>query len=191
MKKYKVYRLIDQNSEIKYIGQTRTQLYRRLSAHKVRFSDRTFTMELIDSFDSPEPMYLLEAELIKKYDLVNKGWNKAFGFSKTPEQFSQTGSNNGFFGHKHRQEICEKIGKRSIGNKYAKGSKSRRGQKNGEFWRKVISEAKSKRVLCLDTGIEYKSCREAANTLKLNETKISAVCRGVRNTTGKLRFKYL
>lgn len=46
-----------------------------------------------------------------------------------------------------------------------------------------------KKVLCTNTGIEYESCREAAQKLNLSRAFISNICRGVN--IGKLNFKYV
>lgn len=193
MKKYKVYVLKEKNGDIKYVGQTRQTLARRFSGHinVSKFPHKEFTIELVADFDRPEPMYKLEAMLIEQYNTVNNGWNRARGYIDCPKQFDGAGEKNGFYGHKHRKEVCKKIGKRSIGNSYAKGNKSRKGRKNSEYHNRMISEKKSRRVMCIDTGEIFKSGREAAKKLNLQRSKISLVCNGKRRTTGGLRFCFV
>lgn len=193
MKKYKVYCLRDIDGNIKYIGQTRQPLNRRKNGHKYQshFKDEYFTIELVADFDIPEPMYKLEAMLIEQYDLVANGWNQAHGYSECPEQFEASGEKNAFYGHKHTKEVCEAIGKRSIGNSYAKGNLSRKGMKNSEYHNRRISEAHAKKVMCVETGIVYKSGRAAAKALGLRASKISNVCNGKRSTTGGYHFVFV
>lgn len=50
--------------------------------------------------------------------------------------------------------------------------------------------ANTKRVICLDTGVIYKSAKEAARLLNLNSSHISSCCTGKRKTCGKLRFSH-
>lgn len=193
MKKYKVYCLRDKNGEIKYVGQTRQSLSKRLRGHRdnKNFPTKEFTIELIADFDTPEPMYKLEGMLIQQYDLVNNGWNKAYGYSEMPKQHNAEGFNNSFYGHKHRQETKDLIGLQKKGNSYAKGNKSRTGRKNSENHKKIVSEKKSKKVMCLETGEVFKSGREAAKKLNLQRSKISNVCKGKRKSTGGYTFCFI
>lgn len=193
IKKYKVYCLRDRDGNIKYVGQTRQTLSRRFTAHKCgsHFKDEFFTIELIQSFDIPEPMFALEAMLIKQYDLINIGWNRAEGYEEGKQLHNASGEMNGFYGHKHRKEVCEAIGKRSLGNKYAKGSKSRSGQKNKPEHQKAIVEALQKRIMCVDTGEVFESITSAAKKYGLNKSKITLVCQGKRKSTGGLKFIYI
>lgn len=193
IKKYKVYCLRDKSENIKYVGQTRQTLQKRYSAHKCgsHFKNEFFTIELIQSFDNSEPMFALEAMLIKQYNLVENGWNRAEGFEKGKKLHNVSGELNGFYGHKHREEVCKKIGERSKGNEYAKGSKSRRGLKNSPEHIKALVESRQRKVMCVETGEVYKSGREAAEKLGLKRSKICLVCQGKRKSTGNLRFIYV
>lgn len=65
---------------------------------------------------------------------------------------------------------------------------ARKGKTNSKKHNDIISKAKSKKVMCLENGITYKSRREAAKDLGLNSAKISLVCNGKRNTTGGYHF---
>ncbi len=193
MKKYKVYCLRDRQKNIKYVGQTRQSLQKRYNAHKTakRFPTDEFTIELVADFDEASEMYKLEAMLIEQYNLVNKGWNKEYGKVKVPKETSQAGENNQFYKHSHRPEVREAIGKRSIGNKYAVGSKSRKGLKNSEYHNQRISECSSKPTLCVELNKIFKSVTQAAKELNLQVSKIAAVCRGKRKSTGGYTFRYV
>ena len=72
-----------------------------------------------------------------------------------------------------------------------KGNKNMRGIKLSEEWKRHISEAnQKKKVICIETGIVYKSSTEAAKLTGLHRTKIVSVCTGNRKTTGGYHFKY-
>lgn len=193
MKKYKVYSLKDKSGNIKYVGQTRQPLEKRRSSHKnaSHFKSEYFTIELIADFDTPEPMYKLEAMLIEQYDLVLTGWNKSFGYIEGKCQVSQSGENNQFFGQKHGPDTIEILRKNSTGNSWAKGNPSRSGQKNSPDHQKKIDEGRSKPVMCMETGIVYKSGVEAAKEMGLQKSKICLVCKGIRKHTGGFRFVYV
>lgn len=47
-----------------------------------------------------------------------------------------------------------------------------------------------KKVICLETGIIFNSASEAERNMNLCTNKVSAVCRGVRKSTGGYRFMY-
>ena len=193
MKRYKVYCLRNKENEIKYVGQTRQDLRKRLAGHRESswFKAEYFTMELIMDFDLPEPMFELESMLIKHYDLVNCGWNKAYGYENGKKEFDASKANNGFYGHSHTEQVCNNIGERSLNNQYAKGNKSRTGRNNTEEHKKVNSDKISIKVICLETGEVFKSGHEAANKLGLCRSKISNVCHGKRKTTGGYHFKFV
>ena len=48
----------------------------------------------------------------------------------------------------------------------------------------------SKSVVCVETGIEYESIKEAARKTGLSKNKISYCCRGIRNKTGGFHWKF-
>jgi len=192
MKKYKVYCIRDKNKTIVYVGQTRTSLSNRMKVHRHQKKlDKTYTIELISDFDRPEPMFKLEAMLIKQYNLVNKGLNNSYGYIDCPDKLDFDGEINAFYGHKHTKKTKEKSRLRALGNKYALGSKSRKGQKNTPEHQRKIVEANQKKVICVDTGEVFDSAHHAAKKLGLSNSqrqKISMVCHGKRKTTGGYKF---
>ena len=48
----------------------------------------------------------------------------------------------------------------------------------------------SKPVRCVETGEVFESSGEASRHKKINQSHISAVCRGIRKTAGKLHWEY-
>lgn len=66
--------------------------------------------------------------------------------------------------------------------------------KHKETANKNLIEAnkkRSKKILCIETGIIYESASEAARQNNLSQGNISSVCRGERKTTGKMHWKYI
>ncbi len=49
----------------------------------------------------------------------------------------------------------------------------------------------SRPVVCIETGVTFRSARHAAQVLGLNQSHISKCCRGVYSKTGGLHFKFL
>lgn len=64
-------------------------------------------------------------------------------------------------------------------------------KKSIETRSKKTQPKESKRVICLDTGIEYESIQQASRILNLNPSSISACCRGVLKKTNGLRWSFL
>jgi group I intron endonuclease len=71
------------------------------------------------------------------------------------------------------QELRELSRNRMIGNKLGLGGKS-----------------SSRKVKCLNNGVEYESVRAAAKELSINESHIPQVCRGKENHVGGYKFTY-
>ena len=57
-------------------------------------------------------------------------------------------------------------------------------------WVQKIADAKSKPVICIDTGVEYKSALEAHRATGANKISIRQACRGEYKTAGGLRWRY-
>lgn len=51
-------------------------------------------------------------------------------------------------------------------------------------------EFRSKRIVCIETNIIYRSMREAERILGIPNTSISLCCRGLAKTAGKLHWKF-
>lgn len=70
-------------------------------------------------------------------------------------------------------------------------SKSQIGELNHMYGRKGMNNPSSKRVINLTDNIIYDSATLCANSEGLSISKICAVCRGDRATTGNKQFAYL
>ena len=71
-----------------------------------------------------------------------------------------------------------------------KASESLKKIKKTPEWIQKIAEAKSKPVICIDTGVEYKSALEAHKATGANKISIRQACRGEYKTAGGMRWRY-
>lgn len=69
-------------------------------------------------------------------------------------------------------------------------SKTFRGMKRSEEFCRKLGERKSKPVICLETGIRYKSITQAALELGVNRMGITHVLKGKAKTCGGYKFAY-
>lgn len=184
MKNYKVYYLRDKNKEIVYCGLTGNSLIKRFNDHVLRkkLKREDYSIELVQEYLTLEEAAILERMLISQYKLTERGMNKSPG--------SIDGNSQNHNEEQKRKWSEERRGKPVSPEHAEKNRKARIGKKNSEHHKKMVSEKKSKSVICLETGIVYKSARHAAKELNLQYSKISLVCNGIRSTTGGLHFKF-
>lgn len=175
-----------------------------------KFGFDNFEHEVVRSNLHEDNAYELEKELIHKYNSTNPdyGYNKSTG-----------GRYNYGHSFKHTEEARQKISEAGRGRYHTeetkrKMSENRRGEKNpmygkhpseetrrklsearrnriiSEETKRKIGEAHSKRVTCIETGITYKSMRQAAKETNGNDVCINRACRGKSNTSGGYHWKY-
>lgn len=142
-----------------------------------------FKIELVEDYLSLEQAVILEEMLINQYD------TRKNGFNISPKSI------NGY-SNQHSSEMKAKWSEDRKGKKVSeehavKNRIARLGHKNSQEHKTRISAAKSKPVMCLESGQVFKSAREAAKKLNLQYSKISLVCAGKRNSTGGLHFKFV
>lgn len=65
-----------------------------------------------------------------------------------------------------------------------------RGMKRSEEFCRKVGERKSKAIVCVETGVRYKSLTEAAAVLGVNRTGITNMLRGKTKTCGGYTFAY-
>lgn len=139
---------------------------------------------------------LTEAEALKFEMVLIKGLRKAGA-----NLCNLTDGGEGVSGFKHSAESKERM-------KITNRGKAKSGYKLSEEHRKKLSLAKLgkpasklqvvasargrwKPVICIDTGVEYPSIKEASKITGINSDSISFVCRGKRQTAGKMQWKFL
>lgn len=71
-----------------------------------------------------------------------------------------------------------------------KASESLKKIKKTPEWIQNIVNAKSRAVVCIDTGVEYKSALEAHKQTGTNVKSIRSACRGDYKTAGGFRWRY-
>jgi len=184
LKNYKVYLIKETKSNnIIYVGLTSQPLSRRFSQHvsKRNLNRDEYKIELAQEYLTLNESVILEEMLIKQHN------TRVTGFNVSPASIN--GYSNLHSEDQKNKWSEERKGKKVSEEHAAKNRIARLGQKNSpEHQAKII---RPKSVICIETGIIYKSAREAASKLHLQYSKISLVCNGLRNSTGNLHFKFV
>jgi group I intron endonuclease len=194
-----------------------------LSKAIAKYGAENFTIEEIDRADEQADLdkkeiywisfYRADKDRNYNYNAGGRG-NRSKHTEETKNKLSQKlkGKNNPNWGipkserwKKHMSSIMK--GRPVSEETKTKIANTLRNRKNGprsEETKRKISEAQkgkprnqknfTKSVICLDTGIEYKSIVEAAKQLGFTNSqrcKISAVCLGKRKMVGGKRFAHV
>ena len=78
----------------------------------------------------------------------------------------------------HTEETRAKLSARLLGHNVSEKS------------RKATSDRQSKAVVCLETGVVYKSAQEAADVLGIGRTSVGRAARGTASSAGGLHFRF-
>lgn len=90
-------------------------------------------------------------------------------------------------------ELRKKVSERMKGNKNCLGKKLTQETKNKISISHLKSDKKTKYkkpVICIETNIKYNSIKEASRLTNIDGRCIQKVCKGERNTAGKLHWKF-
>ena len=101
--------------------------------------------------------------------------------------------NKNLFGYCHTEESKRKISEAQKGNKNCLGRILSQETRNKISISHLKSEKKNKykkSVICIETNIKYNSIKEAGRILQINSRSIQKVCKGERQTAGKLHWKF-
>ena len=141
--------------------------------------------------------------IVRKISEKNKGKNPYV--NKTEEEMEiirgkmseshkgkQTGKNNPFYGKHHSEESKQKMSESNKG----KNSFENKTKEEMETIGKKISEACSKKVICITTGEIFNSIKKAGNYYNVAKNTISFCCKKKYKSAGKLngvrlQWKYL
>lgn len=85
------------------------------------------------------------------------------------------------FGDDVRKRVSDGVRRALTEGKMVGSGEKRRGSMNGN----------ARRILCIDTGIEYASAIDAANKTGIDKNYIWANARGARKDAGGMQWKYL
>lgn len=184
IKNYKVYFLLNKSKTPIYCGLTRQPLSSRFNQHiSIKKLNRLeHSISLVQDNLTIEEAVILEEMLIKQNNLRKDGLNIS------PKSIN--GYSN--FHSDEQKEIWSSSRKGcKVSTEHAEKNRvARLGHSNSKEHTKKIVEKISKPIICIETGIVYKSARHAAKELGLQYSKISLVCNGKRNSTGNLHFKF-
>ena len=70
-------------------------------------------------------------------------------------------------------------------------SETMKGKKNSEEHNRKISKAKSKKVLCVETGVVFESARDVNRKTGISRGNLSQVCNGIRKTAGGYHWRFV
>jgi hypothetical protein len=107
-------------------------------------------------------------------EIIEKRANSTRGLKRTPEQIERLAA---------WQRGIPK-------SKEFKENMSKSIMLNLELIEKRKNQPNCKKVLCLDNGVTYRSCAEAARQLNVTRSAISMCCLGVRDKANGLKFTY-
>ena len=177
-------------------------LYAGLSEDEALDTER----KLISEYQSADRRY--------GYNIEAGGRKKGSFSSETLEKMRQRmlGPNNHNYGKPLSEETRRKLSECNSGENSPrwgthlseetkkKISESLKGEKCWNYGKKTPEEVKEKMrqsqrsrpVLCVETGVSYRSTREAGRQTGVNPASISTVCRGGRlKTTGGYHWRYI
>ena len=144
--------------------------HRSIRVDLERYGWDSFKKEILYSDLSEEEAKRIEIKLIEEWDLINTGYNRHPGgeVPKLDENARKklsdlySGEKNPFYHKKHTEET-----------------------------KKLMRETRpQKGVVCIDTGVTYRSTREAQRQTGADHGDISKCCKGKKAIAGGLRWKY-
>ncbi|MBR5914441.1 MAG: GIY-YIG nuclease family protein [Selenomonadaceae bacterium] len=158
-----IYVIINRVNDMKYVGQTRTKLKKRVSHHKRHNEAYLGNAIRCYGWDNFEVAILEECSSPEKLDEREKYWIKALN-CKVPNGYNLTDGGNtpkGRYVSEHERNLRAAI------NPYKRS------------------------VRCIDTGEIFPSVSAVERRFKVGHSTISAVCRGKQITAAGHRFEYV
>lgn len=153
---------------------------------------RHFSQETRKKISESRKGMKFSEETRKKISESKKGsipWNKGKKGVYTKEARKKMGFKKGSIPWNKGKKLTEEH------KKHLKENSGMKGKHHSEETKRKLREANkgkhTKKVLCVETSKVYESIVEASEKTKADRRKISAVCRGVRKTTGGYHWKYV
>ena len=177
----------------KYIGATKQSLRMRLTAHfnekqrnsliridSLKYGRNNFKIESLHKCSSKEEMDALEKAAVERENCYApngynvRRWGQSIGGMPLESRKKMSESHKLRF--KKNPELRKKMGE------YSKMATP--------YWRGKMAHNRRK-IMCIETGKEYPSLKDAAEELKLNISNLCSALRGQLKSTGGLHFKYI
>jgi group I intron endonuclease len=170
--------------------------YSRLAAAIIKHGKENFSTEVIEIHSSSEDVKLAEIRLIKEM---------------TPH-YNVTSGGDGSTGHTMSEEQRQKARERMLGSKINLGNKwsierkaalsaklkGKKPPKETQLMRETRAANCRKRaletrrkVICVNTGLEYESIISAAKAHGLCKTTVSGICHKKRNAAYGIKFEFV
>lgn len=174
--------------------------------HEILFSELgkddacRLEQELIAKHKSNDPLFGYNLTSGGEHYEPNKEWRERLSASNKkyyrehPEareriSVSQIGRKNSESSNKKRSETMKKYFAEHPEQREQRG-RSFRGKKRGAEFSKALGKRKSKKVICNETGVVYKSITDASIANELSRTSITNMLHGRAKTCRGLTFAY-
>lgn len=131
------------------------------------------------------PMYgkHMTEENKKKMSERNKGKNNPM--------YGRSANKGRHLTEEQKQKLSKIMNSSEVHKKLSQANSGKNNPMYGVRLPEEILAKKRKKVLCIETNIEYKSIAEASIKMKINATCISACCNGKQKTAGKYHWKFI
>ncbi len=197
-----IYVITNKLSGKQYVGQTQRTLKARIYEHrhgKVLYIDRAirkigwenFTVEVLEECKTLEELNEREMYWIRKLN------------SKKPNGYNRTDVGNGRRGHHLSEDTKKRLSEMRRGPKNAnygkpisdwqkkRISEARTGATMSNDARAKVAKARSKPVICVETGEVYPSAKIASESMGLYRTAVCKACSGEAKTVGGFHWRYV
>lgn len=151
-----------------------------------KYGPENFNFDIIEICNNKEDLVIQEKYWIKYYN----SFNRNFGYNLTNGGDGCKLTNGYSFTEEHKRKLSEAT----------KGSKRHTVSHSFETKLKISASKKgkitdyckqvSKKIVCITNNIVYDSIEEAARKNNVYPQNILKVCKGLRKTTGNLKFKF-
>lgn len=195
-----IYQIVNCINGKKYVGSSQ-DLYERGCAHfralrgnyhrncylqntYNKYGKEIFKFEVLEFIKTIEELLPKEQYYIELYNVCNKdkGYNLIVDatrniLSEESKKKISKSLKGRIFSLEHRKKI-------------SKNHANVKGKNNPMYGKTGSMHFKSKKIICIETGIIYMGIREAERLINIDSSAISECCRGKRKTAGGYHWKY-
>lgn len=149
------------------------------------YGENNFIFEIIETCNEIDLLKVEQKYLDKYFDNGISCYNENPIANKPPSQKGKTPWNKGKTGI-YSEETLQKMKEIKKDKKLSKEHKSKikYTAQNKEY-------STSKKVLCIETNIVFKSIKEAERITGVNSVNIPKCCKGIRHTAGGYHWKFV